>query len=207
MALLVRRAPVGRDRRGEVVSHRRRQKPVVRLEVPLAKRYRLDDGAFELFLERAVRARRDCDVEEDLHALASGALGAVRISGGCGEDGAGARVQDGGGGPGVDLEVARKVVQRNVALDPVEELLHGQAGAPKAGGSAHACRIDLDRFLQRHGRIRFGLGRRPHGRGRQRAGTDLRKHMSVLQSVNESNAFRRTEAVSRVDRATEPKCG
>ena len=107
---------------------------------PPVERGFLHGNAFEPILERAPQARRDRDVGKNLQAPGSGALGTAGTSSGGVADRAGARAQHGFRRPGIDPEVADEPVQRYAVLEPVEELLNGQAGAPEAGGHRSCAR-------------------------------------------------------------------
>ena len=139
------------------------QEFVVAERTPVVEFGRFDRDNAELLPEWATEARRYADVKEYLHAGASGGGSAVGIAGGGGADGRCSGTQDGGGRPAIDLKLAQELVQRDAVLDPVRELLDGQARTAKTGHAAHARGLDPYGFCQRHGTI-SALGIGHHGR-------------------------------------------
>ena len=97
------------------------------------------------------QARRDPDIEKNLHEQSESVLGrAVRILFCGGANACGTGAKDGRGSPRIDFEVAEKFLQRHTIREPVEQLLDGQSGAAKAGNPAHSGWIDPHRLFQGH---------------------------------------------------------
>lgn len=126
---------------------------------PLVKDGALDGYTVEQLLEREPQAWRYPDVQKDLHSILSNSGGAVGVSNGSSANSASTRTQDCGCRSRVNPEVADELVQGDTVLQPIEQLLNGQARSPEARNSAHARGIAPDRFLKRHGPVPAAFGK------------------------------------------------
>ena len=134
----------------ETFAFRPGQEFVVAERAPVVEIGGFDHDTAELLPQ----ARRHADIKQNLHAQASRGGIAVGIAGRGSTDGRRSDTQDGGSRPAIDLKIAQELIQGDAVLNPVEELLDGEARTAETGHTAHACGIDPYGFCKLHGRIR-----------------------------------------------------